>query len=66
MEEYSDIMTWLPHGRAFVILSPSKLVSIVIPLYFKKAKYPSFLRKLVRWGFQKIKSGQEVGSFHHE
>eukprot|EP00957_Ditylum_brightwellii_P210571 15365123-Ditylum_brightwellii.AAC.1 len=66
MEEYSDVITWLPDGRAFVIISPSKLVSIVIPLFFKRAKYSSFLRKLVRWGFQRNRSGKDIGSFCHK
>jgi len=66
MEEYSDIITWLPNGRAFVIISPSKLVSTVIPLFFKKVKYSSFLRKLARWGFQRNGSEKESGSFYHK
>eukprot|EP00566_Odontella_aurita_P012750 CAMPEP_0113543870 /NCGR_PEP_ID=MMETSP0015_2-20120614/10395_1 /TAXON_ID=2838 /ORGANISM="Odontella" /LENGTH=462 /DNA_ID=CAMNT_0000444071 /DNA_START=86 /DNA_END=1474 /DNA_ORIENTATION=- /assembly_acc=CAM_ASM_000160 len=30
-----------------------------------KAKYPSFTRKLNRWGFRQINKGPDSGAFHH-
>lgn len=51
----SDIITWLPHGRSFVIIRPDVFAEKVMPTYFPSpdartsTKYPSFTRKLNRW-----------------
>lgn len=51
----SDIITWLPHGLAFVIIRPDLFTDRVLPKYLPPAdvrsstKYPSFTRKLNRW-----------------
>lgn len=51
----SDIITWLPHGRSFVIIRPDVFAEKVMPKYFPSpdartsTKYPSFTRKLNRW-----------------
>ncbi|KAL7526306.1 hypothetical protein ACHAXR_001417, partial [Thalassiosira sp. AJA248-18] len=75
----SDVISWLPHGKSFVVLRPDIFANQVLPRYFapegsnslnaKTAtmvgktgnlqiknkgvhKYPSFTRKLNRWGFR--------------
>jgi hypothetical protein len=51
----ADVVTWLPHGRSFVIIRPDVFAENVMPQYFPSAdartssKYPSFTRKLNRW-----------------
>jgi len=65
-ESYSDIITWLPHGKAFVVLDKKKFTEIVSPNYFKETKYESFTRKLNRWNFVRISKGPDAGSFEHE
>lgn len=51
----TDIITWLPHGRSFVIIRPDVFTEKVLPKYLPPAdarastKYPSFTRKLNRW-----------------
>lgn len=50
----SGIITWLPHGRSFVILRPDVFTTTVLSKYFASGnstatKYPSFTRKLNRW-----------------
>lgn len=51
----SDVVTWLPHGRSFVILRPDVFTEKVLPMYLPpvesrgSTKYPSFTRKLNRW-----------------
>jgi hypothetical protein len=51
----SDIITWLPHGRSFVIIRPDVFAEKIMPTYFPSpdarisTKYPSFTRKLNRW-----------------
>lgn len=46
--EFSDIVAWLPHGRAWRILKPREFEIKVIPKFFEHAKFSSFVRQ-VRW-----------------
>ena len=80
-----DIITWLPHGKSFVVLRPDVFVNQVLPRYFPAEgtkrvtgandtaisiegghKYPSFTRKLNRWGFRQISRGPDAGAFCHD
>ncbi|KAL7487460.1 hypothetical protein ACHAW6_013046 [Cyclotella cf. meneghiniana] len=84
-----DVISWLPHGRSFVILRPDVFATHVLPRYFAPEgsnspnarqsgigkektfgssvhKYPSFTRKLNRWGFRQISRGADAGAFCHE
>ncbi|KAL3797273.1 hypothetical protein HJC23_004565 [Cyclotella cryptica] len=84
-----DVISWLPHGRSFVILRPDVFATRVLPRYFAPEgsnspnarqsgqgrvkpygssvhKYPSFTRKLNRWGFRQISRGADAGAFCHE
>ena len=51
----SEIVTWLPNGRSFVIVRPDVFTETVLPKYLPpvdargSTKYPSFTRKLNRW-----------------
>lgn len=51
----SGIVSWLPHGRSFVIIRPDLFCTQVLPQYLPpvdsrgSTKYPSFTRKLNRW-----------------
>jgi hypothetical protein len=51
----SDIITWLHHGKSFVIVRPDVFTIHVLPLYLppidarSSTKYSSFTRKLNRW-----------------
>jgi len=65
-DELQDIITWLPHGRAFIILQKKKFASDVMPVYFKHSKFTSFTRKLNRWGFTRVPRGPETGSYYHK
>ncbi|KAL7465373.1 hypothetical protein ACHAXS_005695 [Conticribra weissflogii] len=64
--EISDIITWLPHGKGFIILQKRKFAAEVMPLYFKHSKFTSFTRKLNRWGFTRITRGPETGAYYHK
>ena len=50
-----DVISWLPHGRSFVIIRPDIFTSNVLPSYLPpvdsrtSSKYSSFTRKLNRW-----------------
>ena len=51
----SDVISWLPHGRSFVIIRPDIFTETVLPKFLPpvdsrtSTKYPSFTRKLNRW-----------------
>mmetsp|Transcript_24093 Transcript_24093/g.35695 ORF Transcript_24093/g.35695 Transcript_24093/m.35695 type:complete len:316 (-) Transcript_24093:248-1195(-) len=69
--ELTDVISWLPHGRSFVIIRPDVFAEKVLPRYFpstdsrSSTKYPSFTRKLNRWGFRQATRGPDTGAFHH-
>ena len=65
-KEYTDIVTWLPDGKAFTIVRPKAFVAEILPDFFKSAKYSSFTRKLHRWGFQRHLRGEDAGAFFHK
>jgi len=56
--ECSEAVEWLPDGTAFVITNPLRFADLVLPKYFKSAKYESFTRKLNRWGFKRMSRAQ--------
>ena len=44
--DYSSIISWLPHGRAFQIHNQKLFISKIIPIFFYQTKYTSFTRQL--------------------
>lgn len=62
----ADAITWLPHGKAFIIINRQKFANYVLPKYFRKTKYTSFTRKLNRWNFTRVTRGPELGAYYHE
>jgi HSF-type DNA-binding len=63
---YSDIISWLPHGRGFIIFRKKSFEQTILPKYFnKQSKYSSFTRKLNRWGFVRVTRGPETGAYYH-
>jgi len=58
-------ISWLPHGRSFLVHNPTKFTDEVLPQYFGACKFASFTRKLYRWGFRQISKGPDVDSFFH-
>merc|ERR1719416_223127 len=63
--ELSESITWLPHGKSFIILDKKKFTDEVLPRFFNEAKFTSFTRKLNRWRFKRVTKGTESGSYHH-
>lgn len=66
-EEYQSIIHWLPDGYSFIIADKQKFSQVILPKYFRVALFYSFVRKLNRWGFRKVKSHRkgEESSFAH-
>jgi hypothetical protein len=63
--EHSEIITWLPHGRGFIIRDKRRLADEVLPKFFKESKYTSFTRRLNRWNFTIQTHGHKEASYFH-
>ena len=48
--EYSDYITWLPHGYAWKIVNRKQFEAVVIPRHFRHGRFTSFMRQ-VRMNF---------------
>lgn len=46
--------SWILDGRAFIIRRKEELVKKFLTLFFRQTKFPSFTRKLYRWGFRQV------------
>ncbi|KAL7464610.1 hypothetical protein ACHAXS_004947, partial [Conticribra weissflogii] len=65
--EYSHIISWMPHGRAWKLHNKHSFLNDVVPSYFSQTKYESFTRQLTGWGFKKLhQSGPDFGAYYHE
>jgi hypothetical protein len=64
--DLSNIITWLPHGRAFTVLDPEALVKEILPTYFHQTKFLSFIRQLNLWGFRRLTRGVLGKAYYHE
>jgi len=63
---YSHAISWLSHGRAFMVHKPSEFVNQVMPIYFNQTKFASFQRQLNLYGFRRMTAGQDKGAYYHE
>lgn len=62
----SDIVSWQPHGRCFLVHKPKEFADSVLPRFFQQKKYASFQRQLNLYGFNRITKGPDRGSYYHE
>jgi hypothetical protein len=66
-KQFSSIITWCPHGRAFVILNSKQFEQVVMPEYFEYCNYKSFTRLINAWSFRRITTnGPDKGAYYHE
>ena len=66
MDGLSHIVSWQPHGRAFVIHKPKEFTDHVMPAYFRQTKLTSFQRQLNLYGFNRLTRGNDSGGYYHE
>jgi len=65
-EGNTDAISWLPHGRGFLVHKPDIFVNDLMPAYFRQTKYSSFQRQLHMYSFQRITAGRDKGAYYHE
>lgn len=46
--QYKEVVSWLPHGRAWRVLKPKSFEEDVIPKFFRSDRYASFMRQVRR------------------
>lgn len=64
---YSDVCSWMPHGRAFKVHDREAFVNQVMKRFFNGNKYSSFQRQLNLYGFiRMMKKGKDYGAYYHE
>jgi hypothetical protein len=68
---YNDSITWLPHGRAFVITNKANFCANVSPLVFHTNLYEDCIDWLEKYGFQQVQLHNGPGNdplvlFYHE
>jgi hypothetical protein len=64
-EGTEDIVSWQPHGMAFRVHNTKEFTETIMQRYFHQTLYKSFQRQLHIYGFHRICSGLDKGSYHH-
>lgn len=67
----TKIITWLDHGKSFLVVNPDALVRQILCVYFKEVKlssYDAFEQELHRWGFvkRKLANKEPCTEFRHK
>lgn len=62
----AGVISWQPHGRAFLVHKPKEFVSVVMPKYFRQTKLTSFQRQLNLYGFCRLTRGKDSRGYYHE
>mmetsp|Transcript_13784 Transcript_13784/g.39276 ORF Transcript_13784/g.39276 Transcript_13784/m.39276 type:complete len:667 (-) Transcript_13784:125-2125(-) len=64
--ELNEIISWMPHGRAWKVHNPGVFESFVLPVFFDSDNYHSFNRVINAWSFRRISGGPDRGAYFHE
>ncbi len=66
--ENEHIAGWLQHGKSFAIHNSTLFSSQVLPKFFRRVIFRSFIRKLNRWGFRSTKRSVSgfASTFEHK
>lgn len=64
--DQTSIISWQPHGRAFVVHDKETFTEKIMSKYFRQTKFTSFQRQLNMYGFVRLTRGQDNGAYYHE
>lgn len=64
--EFTHIISWMPHGRAWKVHDSHFFLEKVIPRFFEYNNYNSFIRLVNAWGFRRVLKGPDRNSYYHE
>lgn len=65
--EYSQIISWLPHGKTWKVHNNMDFEKQIMPKYFTMTAWSSFARQVNGWGFCRILiAGMDRGSYHNQ
>ena len=64
-ESNNAILSWQPHGRAFLVHDPERFVAEIMPEYFNQTKYSSFQRQCHMYQFERITAGPDKNAYHN-
>jgi HSF-type DNA-binding len=60
-----DVISWMPHGRGFIVHQQEAFATEIIPQFFRHSKFSSFQRQLHMYSFQRIPKGSDKGVYYH-
>lgn len=60
-----NVVSFLPHGRAFAIHDKDTFIRDILPRYFPGCQLPSFQKQLNLYGFHKVTVGKDKGTFNY-
>jgi hypothetical protein len=64
---YADVISWQPHGRAFMVHQPDVFVSEIMPRFFRQTRFSSFQRQVSLYGFLRLsRRGTDYSAYYHE
>ena len=64
---YNDIIHWNNEGSKIIIINITRLCDVVLPKFYKRNNYSSFVRQLNIYGFHRSQDIREDGvCFEHE
>ncbi len=64
--DHTSIICWVPDGESFLIADQERFEKELLPTYFRGSLFNSFVRKLNRWGFRRLKRTGKASSFAHD
>ena len=61
-----SIICWTPDGQSFLIADQKRFEREILPQVFRGSLFNSFVRKLNRWGFRRLKKTGHASHFAHD
>lgn len=66
MQHFQKIISWQSHGMAFKIHDRQGFIDKIMPIWFSRLKYSSWVRQCNLFGFKRIQmDGRDKGALYH-